>query len=211
MLDKLNERDASIAYVHGDAVPKKGRHFKKMTFDLPQLKDRKIIFLMRDPRDTVVSAYYDALHRDKIFDKGMTQFIKHPRFGIQKVLRFHQICYENRSLVAQNITLTYEELKDSTDAEMQRVMGFLDWDVSDEKLHETIEFCSFKNMKEMEETGKFKDNRYDYALSPGNVLQPDSYKVRKGKVGGYMEELSKEDLNYCNEMMEKYPSPFYKL
>lgn len=210
MLDKLNEQDASIAYVHGDAVPKKGVHFKKITFDLPQLKDRKVIFLMRDPRDTLVSAYYDALHRDKIFDKGMTKFIKHPRFGIEKVLRFHQICYENRHLVAQNMTLTYEDLKANTDSEMRRVIAFLGWDVSDEKLRETIEFCSFKNMKDMEETGKFKDHKYDYALSPGNVQQPDSYKVRKGKVGGYMEELSIEDLNYCNKMMEKYPDPFYK-
>lgn len=209
ILDTLNEKEVPIAYVHGDAVPKKGRHFKDMTFN-SKLKDRKVIFLLRDPRDTVVSAYYDALHRDKIFDKGVTQFIRHPRFGIEKVLRFHQICYENQPLVDQSILITYEALKADTIGEMLKILRLLDWQVSDQKLREAIAVSSFQNMRKMEETGDIKQT-YAYALSPGNPQNPNSFKVRKGHVEGYKEELSGQDIKFCNNMMKVKPNPFYQL
>lgn len=210
MLDSLNKKGVSIAYVHGDAAPKKGRHFSSMTFNLSKLQDRKVIFLIRDPRDTVVSAYHDAVNRDRVFDQGISKFIRHPRFGIEKVLRFHQLCHENHPLVPQSIILRYEALKKDSIREMQKPIKLLNWEVSDQELAHTIESHSFRNMKKMEMTGNVKKD-YAYALSPGNPKIPDSYKVRKGQVGGYKTELSEEDIEFCNHMMKVKSNPFYQI
>lgn len=208
MLDMINKKKVPVAYVHGDAVPKKGRHFKNMTFDLPQLKDRKVIFLVRDPRDTVVSAYHDAMNRDKIFDKGISQFIRDPHFGIEKVLRFHQLCFKNQPLVEKSTILSYEALQRDTSGEMLKAIQLLNWKVSDQELQQAIEFNSFQNMKKMEETGDVKKT-YTYALSPGNSQNSNSFKVRKGQIGGYKEELNDEDIQFCNNMMKVKSNPFY--
>jgi len=210
MLDMINEQQIPIAYVHGDAVPKKGRHFRRMAFDLPQLKDKKVIFLVRDPRDTVVSAYHDAVNRDKIFDKELSQFIRHPHFGIEKVLKFHQLCYENHPLVDKSIILSYEALQRDTTREMLKVIKLLNWEVSGQELVQAIETNSFQNMKKMEETGNIK-KVHAYALTPGNFQNPDSFKVRRGQIAGYKEELNNEDIQYCNNMMKIKPNPFYQL
>lgn len=210
MLDELNDTELSIAYVHGDAVPKKQRHYKKLTFDLDKFRDRRIIFLFRDPRDTVVSAYYDAVHRDRIFDDSISKFIRHDKFGIKKVIAFHQLCFEHLPLLNNCITVNYEALQADTKNELGRVVNYLGFHASDEILEKVVSFASFDNMKKMETAGEFT-GKYAYSLSPMSKDNPDSGKVRKGKIGGYLDELSTEDVDYCNQIMKTEKNPFYPI
>lgn len=210
MLDQLNDQKESIAYVHGDAAPVKLRSYKSLKFNLKKLKDRKVIFMIRDPRDTVVSGYYDAKFREKIYTKDLSSFIRNNKFGLKKVLSFHQLCFENEPYVDQSIFLKYEDLKQNTESELRRVIDFLGWRVTQERLLEVIDFASFKNMKKMEQAGDFK-GKYAYALSPGNPENPDSFKVRKGRIGGYSSDLNNDDIVYCNRLMENGPNPFYPI
>ena len=36
------------------------------------------------------------------------------------------------------------------------------------------------------------------------------FKVRKGKIGGYVDYLSQEDIAYCNKLLSDPGSPFYR-
>ena len=66
-------------------------------------------------------------------------------------------------------------------------MGFEQ--IDEELLDATVEFASFDNMKAME-----RGNRFDRKLlRPGDPGDPGSFKVRRGKVGGWVEYLSEED------------------
>ncbi len=56
---------------------------------------------------------------------------------------------------------------------------------------EALEFSRFENMQKLEAAGAFDSN----ILHPGDVRDPESFKVRRGKVGGYREYLSAEDQN----------------
>jgi hypothetical protein len=210
MLEKINDTGLSIAYVHGDAVPKKLRHYKSMTFDLDKFKDRKIIFLIRDPRDTVVSAYYDAQYRDRIYNGSISDFIRHNRFGIKKVLAFHELCFQNFDSLKHYMLVKYEDLQADTRNELVRVIDFLGGQVSEEQLEETILFARFDNMKKMEVEGQFQDE-HAYRLSLVSNDEPNSSKVRKGKIGGYLQELSQEDIEYCNHIMSTMKNPFYPI
>src|SRR5207247_714191 len=60
-----------------------------------------------------------------------------------------------------------------------------------------LDFSEFENMKKMEASGAFDSK----ILQPGDVRDPESFKVRRGKVGGYREYLSAEDRQYAAEAM----------
>ena len=58
---------------------------------------------------------------------------------------------------------------------------------------EALEFSRFENMQKLEAAGAFDSN----ILHPGDVRDPESFKVRRGKVGGYSEYLSTEDQQFA--------------
>jgi hypothetical protein len=67
---------------------------------------------------------------------------------------------------------------------------------------EALEFSRFENMQKLEAAGAFDSN----ILHPGDVRDPESFKVRRGKVGGYREYLSFGDQKYAaDELMKLDP------
>ena len=52
-------------------------------------------------------------------------------------------------------------------------------------------------MQKLEAAGAFDSN----ILHPGDVRDPESFKVRRGKVGGYREYLSAEDQQFAADAM----------
>ena len=71
-------------------------------------------------------------------------------------------------------------------------------------LREAIDFSRFENMQEMEAAGAFDSK----ILRAGDIRDPESFKVRRGKVGGYREYLSEEDQKYATEAMKRLDRRF---
>jgi hypothetical protein len=46
-------------------------------------------------------------------------------------------------------------------------------------------------------------------LKPGDKNDPESYKTRRGKVGGYIDYLSSEEIEYLNQKMKTSLSDIY--
>jgi hypothetical protein len=69
--------------------------------------------------------------------------------------------------------------------------------VSQQMLRDAIEFGRFDNMKKLEATGHFKRQ----VLTPGNAKDGESFKVRRGKVGGYADYLSPDDCQYLTQVI----------
>jgi hypothetical protein len=59
-------------------------------------------------------------------------------------------------------------------------------------------------MQKLEAAGAFDSN----ILHPGDVRDPESFKVRRGKVGGYREYLSFEDQKYAADELIKLDPRF---
>jgi hypothetical protein len=57
-----------------------------------------------------------------------------------------------------------------------------------------VEFCTFENMRRAEAEKRF-DSR---ALRPRHLDDPETFKVRRGEVGSYLEYLSAEDIAYID-------------
>jgi len=59
-------------------------------------------------------------------------------------------------------------------------------------------------MKKMEAAGAFDSK----ILQPGDVRDPESFKVRRGKVGGYREYLLSDDQAYAADALTKLDPRF---
>ena len=59
-------------------------------------------------------------------------------------------------------------------------------------------------MQKMEKEGAF---RGDHRLTATDTNDKDSFKMRKGKVGGYKEHLTKADIEYINDEIQKNLKP----
>ena len=67
-----------------------------------------------------------------------------------------------------------------------------------------IEFTEFENMKKMEAEDQFNKN----ILRPGDPSDPDSYKVRRGEVGGFVNYFREEEFPLLERSMADL-DPFY--
>ena len=166
---------------------------------------KKVIFMAREIKDLLVSSYFQATKRTGKFDGPISDFIRTDRFGVKKVVAFYNIWHNNRHIPSEFVLLSYEEMhRDPEDAlsKTLRVMGAGDIDAG--VLRQAVDFASFDNMKRMESDGHFDDPR----MRPGDADDEESFKVRKGKIGGYREYLSEEDIRYIDQTVEEMGCPF---
>ena len=73
-------------------------------------------------------------------------------------------------------------------ATLRRVAEFVDGPFTEEEIAAAVEFAAFDNLQAKERAGFFPNFR----LQPGDVRDPQSFKVRRGKVGGYREDFTPE-------------------
>ena len=67
-----------------------------------------------------------------------------------------------------------------------------------------LEFSEFENMRKLEAAGAF-DSKILQARDPAD---PESFKVRRGKVGGYTDYLATEDRQYATGALAKLDRRF---
>ena len=103
--------------------------------------------------------------------------------------------------------IRYEDLHQDPSGVLRKVLGFIgEVEVEENRLDESIAYCSFNNLKKLEAENKFKDSK----LKPADVSDPESFKVRKGKIGGYTEYLSEEDVEFIDKTIKEYRIDFAK-
>ena len=163
------------------------------------LKRKKIIYLVRDPKDVVVSLFFDLTKRHHLYHEDISKFIKE-KYTLRRIIKAMNMWDQEMSKRSEDFLLIrYEDMIKDTFKEMKRVIQFLDVNVSDEIIQQCVEFGSIKNMRKMEVNDSFKDNR----LKPKNIADKESYKVRKAKIGGYVDYLNDEDIKYVSYVIQE--------
>lgn len=199
----------ALKWHHGGASLKSPcpRH-DELRFD-QRFVGKSIIFVIRDPRDTLVSSYFQAVKRSESIDGSVGdigEFIRTSERGLLKWIAFHNLWYENRARLRAFHLVRYEAMHAEPLVALRGVMEAMGLrDVTDEELDAAIEFARFDNLRRLEASGRLRDS----ALKPKDAGDPDSFKVRKGQVGGFRETLGEDDIAYIEETLNRYPCPLY--
>lgn len=186
---------------------------------LPTGKDgyrgKRVVFLARDPRDVLVSSYFEATRRAFLFGNtpiafggSLSDFVRSPAFGVRKVAAFYEGWARSRDVPASFLLVRYERLRVAPASVLREVLRFLGAEsVSERHIAAAVAYASFENMRSLERANAFDDPR----LAPGDSGDADSYKVRRGVVGGYPDYLSPADIAYVDGELAKRRAPYAQL
>lgn len=166
----------------------------------------KVVFLIRDPKDVVVSYYFHVSRKHKRYDKSIHEFIHGDLQPMQKLINFYKVWDKSRDVPEDFMLISYEEMHADTENVLRNVLTFLEEEQVDEDiLRASVEFSRFENLKRLEKADYFHRKR----LRPGDVSDTESYSTRRGKIHGYTDYLSEEDIQYLDGIIEELKSPFY--
>ncbi len=121
---------------------------------------------------------------DRLPPRGIDAFVLDPNYGVEAVCRFNRGWIDHAAARSDSLIITYEELRADPRAGFAGVLRFLGR--APEGIDALVEASSFENMRAREAA------RY---AAPSALLKPDRSdedvrKVRRGKVAGYVDELS---------------------
>jgi len=175
-----------------------------------ELRRAKIILLVRDPRDCFVSLYVQMTRRDRgapteFKRKTVSDLLRGKKFGVRAIIKTMNAWLIEFSGRDDFTIIRYESLREFPAENFRTLLAVLGETTPDISIfQDALDFSQFENMKKMEAAGAFDSK----ILRPGDVRDPESFKVRRGKVGGYREYLSVEDQEYALAALTKLDPRF---
>ncbi len=161
-------------------------------------RGKRIVLLLRDPRDVTVSFYHHLTRRSTPLERAvfgvrphhlrlpLAEFVLDGEVGLPRVIDFANRWIDRRERIpAAFLTLYYEDLRRDPLSGLETLAAFLELPLGRAELEAAVEFGAFERLKERERRGFFRSER----LRPGRIDDLDSYKVRRGRVGGYRDEV----------------------
>ena len=192
----LNSSIPRIDFCHDDTP-----HWKlpeELSTDKSMYKKHKVIFLVRDPRDVIISFYFQKRERRNNYNDDINRFIYERNGGVETIVKYYNIWFKQREVPEDFLLLKYEDLVNNTQEELKKVLQFIGLvKIDDNAIKKAVEFSSFNNMRKLEEEDFFSDERLR-ARSKGDE---GSFKTRKGKIGGYKDYLNEEEIKWINNMI----------
>ena len=172
---------------------------EQLSFNTSKYANKKVVFLVRDPRDVLVSSWYHLRYRERIYRKGLSAFIRDNLVGIHKVVAFMNMWIENSHVPDSFFLTTYEEMHSDPLSIFRGMLEFVGIQIEPEALQRAVEKSSFQKMKRMESKGTLKEPW----MRPGSKDLENSMKIRRGKVGGFHEELSEGDIEFLDSVIRE--------
>ena len=157
--------------------------------------DKKTVFLVRNPIDVAVSQFHQWKFRMRPDKKAMNNypehdadisvydFVKHEGQGLGHIIDFMNDWARELPNIKQLLVVRYEDLRARPEEQVARIVEFLGMEPNDEFIKDTVEFASVENLRKKEQENYFW--RSGSRMQAKDVNDPNTYKVRKAKVGGY--------------------------
>jgi hypothetical protein len=212
-LHSLNRAIPRIYFNRDTRVPT----FARDNGYIPVEKGKKVLFLVRDPRDVAVSFYFHVVNRAserELNRKGIPQqaksltlydFVMHEELGIPRVIRHYNRWHDEMASMPHTMVVKYDQLRAEPLATLGDIMRFLDREFSHTQLLKAVDFASFDSLSRKEKTGFFQSG----SMRPTDPRDSRSFKVRRGKVGGYRDYFTEEENHTIDALLRNELKPAY--
>lgn len=198
-----------VRFMHQDSLGYP--YFAPKTLGAPGTE--RHVLLIRDPRDVLVSHFHHIVvknkgvfdaHRDKphlAADTEIGEFIRSDFLGIRHLLLY---CagWGRWAETGGKPVIYYEDLVAEPERTLTVLLRALGIGQPDEALvAQAVEAASFDRLQSAERSAKTEAGRADDA---------SSRRMRRGKAGGFVDELSAEDVAYLTRVMARADVPILR-
>ena len=190
------------------------------------LRHKPVLFLARNPIDIAVSWYHQFTKRqsrakqelinhwiDNPIDKHtvqMWEFVRHSDIGLPALIEYQNTWARNIRDLPRGMLARYEDLRAEPVQTLLAITQLMGEEFSEQEIRAAVEWGSFDNLQKLETKGTFSQG----GMKLVNAGDPSTYKVRRGKVGGYREDFDEyqvaelealvrdgilPELGYCQE------------
>jgi hypothetical protein len=194
-LAELDPRVPCVVATHDDAQWKAP---EDVAGDMSRFRGKRVVLLVRDPRDVIVSLYHQRRGRHGGYEGSLSDFLDERIGGYETLLRFYDRWAEHVSTL-DVLVVRYEDVHARPDRELQRVLRFIGVDVGADIVADAVAFGSFDHMRELEEAVAFPSEK----LRPGRHGDVATYKTRRGKVGGHQDELTPVQIGRLDQLLAR--------
>ncbi len=176
-------------------------------------RGKRIVLLVRDPRDVAVSQFFQwqfRMHPNKKFINdypphgasiGVWEFVLDADAGLPRIVDYFNGWARAIPELKDVLIVRYEDMRTDPAAVLTSILEFTGTRVTPEQIQEAVEFAAYDNMKKMEQEKFFKGS--GARVKPGDKDNPQSFKVRKAKVGGYRDYFTDEQCQQLDAMVAK--------
>lgn len=193
-----------VRFSHAGSTEEAGISARTFSAGIRFWSRKRILLLIRDPRDTVVSFYFQATRRSRVYAGEFARFLRDPRFGIERIMQFNLLWLRERARFAAFSVLAYEDLHADPGAALRKASAFLSGrELPDSEMRRAVRLSSFDEMRRLELSGAGAA-RWGVRLAPGDCADPESFKTRRGVVGGWRDYFTPEDEAYASNLLDSY-------
>lgn len=161
--------------------------------------DRPALFLVRDPRDVIVSAYFHATRHKKSFSGEIDAFLDEPRYGLGALIAYLNVWAEGLKERPHHI-ISYERMLADPLVTVSDILSFLKVKVDLDILNRAIASAQFDRMRERERDNGIPGHDYDRS-------DDQSMRMRNGKAGSFGQWLDEAQANHILARCERELSP----
>ncbi len=181
--------------------------------------DKKTVLLVRNPQDVAVSQFFQWKYRMRPAKKAMNkypaheadisvfEFVKDPNQGLSHIIEFLNNWARELPQIKDLLVVRYEDLRLHPEREMARVVEFLGMEPNDAYLKDMAEFASVENLRKKERENYFW--RSGSRVQAKDVNDPNTFKVRKAKVGGYRDYFDDDQVAELDAMVDSQLLPVF--
>ncbi|NNE14187.1 MAG: hypothetical protein HKN51_04380 [Saprospiraceae bacterium] len=167
--------------------------------ELPQPQYKKVIYIMRDGREALLSFYH--MRKNMGHDISLEELYSGKLKIFNTTWQEHIQQWESNPFEAEILWLKFEDLKLKKEKELKKICKFLNIERSDDEIKKVVDLTSFHHMKKLEA-------RKDWVKMKNSASFKSGFFMRKGKVNSYLDEVSKEIIKEFersnNQVLKRY-------